>query len=122
MIIVAAKGTIIKDKAKNGYAKLKLNFDRMINQSMKPPAYKGMAIMIHGLLNIVSRMENVLYLSSKDVTSPTSRIPILRNTCPNVPIIGANKTNKKELMEFYFYSILKNFHIKIALSNFQSTE
>jgi hypothetical protein len=46
----------------------------------------------------------------------------LRNTCPNVPIIGANKTNKKELMEFYFYTILKNFHIKIALSNFQSTE
>ena len=47
-----ASGTIIKDNAKNGYAKLSLNFDKMINQSMKPPAYSGVAIRIQGLLII----------------------------------------------------------------------
>ena len=45
-------GTIIKVNAKNGYAKLSLNFDKMINQSMKPPAYSGVAIRIQGLLII----------------------------------------------------------------------
>ena len=58
-------GTITNDNAKNGYAKLRLNFDRMINQSMKPPAYKGIAIRIHGLLNIDRRAERVLFQQNK---------------------------------------------------------
>ena len=46
------KGIITKDNAKSGYTKLGLNFDKMINQSMKPPANSGEAIRIQGLLII----------------------------------------------------------------------
>jgi len=48
-------GTIIKDNAKNGYAKLSLYFDKMINQSTKPPTYCGTAIRIQGLV-IIDKM------------------------------------------------------------------
>ena len=89
-----SNGTITNDNAKNGYAKLRLNFERIINQIMKPPAYRGIANKIQGLLKIDRTSGRVLFFNSRSVILPIWRIPNFRNICPIVPTTGAAKTNK----------------------------
>ena len=68
-------GTITKDNAKNGYAKLRFSFDRMNIQSMKLTVYNGAAIRIQTLVIIDRISDRGLFFNSVSVIPPICCMP-----------------------------------------------